>query len=288
MLRLVTVSKRYGTGSWVLQDVGLEISAGEVVAIRGANGSGKSTLLKVLAGLSRPTRGTVSRSAAVVGYVPERFPPNERLSAMEYLTHLGRVRGLSTSVATARAGELADRLALVGEHAPLRTLSKGNAQKVALAQALLVPPQLLVLDEPWSGLDVAAHEVVAELIVEVAEAGGTVVFTDHRESITGRHATRTYALSEGCLTVSGVSPRRRGGAAIEVVLIASGGSADDVDWYAMNGVVLVEGHGETITIRIARDHVDALLLAALRRGCSVKEVRPIARESSMIAQRPAP
>lgn len=144
MLRLEAVSKRYVRGRWVLQKVDLEISAGEVVAIAGANGSGKSTLLRLLAGLSRPTSGSVSGQPEVISYVPDRFPPNERLSAMECLTHLGRVRGLRTSVAAARADQLLDRLELVGgKHSPLRTLSKGNAQKVALAQALLVAPQLL-------------------------------------------------------------------------------------------------------------------------------------------------
>jgi ABC-type multidrug transport system ATPase subunit len=153
LLRLKAVSKRYFHGRWVLQDVDLEIPAGEVAAIAGANGSGKSTLLRLLVGLSRPTRGTVTGQPEVIGYVPDRFPSNERLSAMEYLTHLGRIRGLSTSVAAARGDQLLDRLALAGgKHSPLRTLSKGNAQKVALAQALLVAPQLLVLDEPWSGI----------------------------------------------------------------------------------------------------------------------------------------
>lgn len=137
----------------MLQDVDLEIPTGEVAAIAGANGSGKSTLLRLLVGLSRPTRGTVSGQPEVIGYVPDRFSPQERMSAMEYLTHLGRIRGLSTRVASARADQLVDRLALVGgKPSPLRTLSRGNAQKVALAQALPVQPQLLV----------------ANLIVEVA------------------------------------------------------------------------------------------------------------------------
>jgi ABC-type multidrug transport system ATPase subunit len=117
----------------------------------------------------------VSGQPEVIGYVPDRFPPNERLSAMEYLTHLGRIRDLRTSVAAARADQLLDRLALVGgKHSALRTLSKGNAQKVALAQALLMPPQLLVLDEPWSGLDVSAHGTLAAIIADVAGTGGAV------------------------------------------------------------------------------------------------------------------
>jgi ABC-type multidrug transport system ATPase subunit len=174
LLRLADVSKRYGWGRWVLQGVDLEIPAGQVVAINGANGSGKSTLLRLLIGLTRPTTGTVSGQPPVIGYVPDRFPPNERLSATEYLTHMGRIRGLPTSVAAARADELMDRLELVGaKHSPLRTLSKGNAQKVALAQALLIQPQLLVLDEPWSGLDVSAHGVLASIHRDRARDGGT-------------------------------------------------------------------------------------------------------------------
>ncbi|MGH3767531.1 MAG: ABC transporter ATP-binding protein [Pseudonocardiaceae bacterium] len=280
MLRLAEVSKRYGWGRWVLQDVDLDIPAGQVVAINGANGSGKSTLLRLLIGLTRPTSGTVSGRPAVIGYVPDRFPPHERLSATAYLTHLGRIRGLPTRVATARADELMDRLDLVGgKDSPLRTLSKGNAQKIALAQALLIPPQLLVLDEPWSGLDVAAHGVLAGIITEVARGGGSVVFADHRVSITEAHASQAYAISAGQVTRYGMEHTQEGQQVTEVVLVARSGvdgaranSASDVDWYANDGVILVANGPESITIRVAREHSDALLLTALRNGWSVKEV----------------
>ena len=256
-LRLEAVSKRYAPGGWVLRKVDLEISDGEIVSIAGANGSGKSTLLRVLAGLSRPTRGTVSGRPQVIGYVPDRFPPNERLSAMEYLTHLGRIRGLRTSVAAARADQLLDRLALVGgKHSPLRTLSRGNAQKVALAQALLVAPQLLVLDEPWSGLDASAHGTLAGIIAEVAGAGGAVVFTDHHENvIDGGQVSRRATVTEGKPTT-------------EVVLTDLGGRRlPEVDWHGRDGVLEVIGQAETITIRVTRERADALLRTALQHGC---------------------
>lgn len=281
MLRLADVSKRYSWGRWVLQDVELEIPAGQIVAVNGANGSGKSTLLRLLIGLTRPTSGTVSGRPAVIGYVPDRFPPQERLSAAEYLTHMGRIRGLPTSVAAARADELMDRLELVGgKHSPLRTLSKGNAQKVALAQALLIPPQLLVLDEPWSGLDVSAHGVLADILTEVSRGGGSVVFADHRVSITEAHASQAYVISAGQVTRSGMESAPEGGPVTEVVLLASSSPnrARDVDWYTMDGVILVANHSETIIIRVAREHSDALLSTALRHGWSVNEVMPEVRE----------
>lgn len=244
MLRLEAVCKRYGRGRWVLQDVDLEIPAGEVAAIAGANGSGKSTLLRLLVGLSRPTRGTVSGQPEVIGYVPDRFSPQERLSAMEYLTHLGRIRGLSTRVAAARADQLVDRLALVGgKQSPLRTLSRGNAQKVALAQALLVQPQLLVLDEPWSGLD----------------------------------ASQAYVVSAGQVTRGGTERAIDGRPKIDVVLTEPSGPRKprEVDWYAVDGVLDVTSQAETITVRVVRDCSDALLLTALQHGWSVTSLGPI-------------
>ncbi|WP_435854354.1 ATP-binding cassette domain-containing protein [Streptomyces parvus] len=276
MLRLESVSKRYGRGDWILRDVDVEAPAGEVVAFAGGNGSGKSTLLRIAVGLSRPTRGTVAARPPVVGYVPDRFSPNERMSATGYLAHMGRVRGLTTAVASARAGRLLDRLALVGgKDAPLRSLSKGNAQKVALAQALLVEPGLLVLDEPWSGLDADAHGVLAEIMTEVAASGGTVVFTDHRESVTRARATRTYLVARGRVSLRGpeapVTERRP---ASDVVLTAGrdGRVPVDLAWEQLDGVLAVSRDTTGVRVRVGRESVDALLFTALQHGWSVERV----------------
>ncbi|MFB9575467.1 ABC transporter ATP-binding protein [Streptomyces yanii] len=254
----------------------VEAPAGEVVAFAGGNGSGKSTLLRIAVGLSRPTRGTVAARPPVVGYVPDRFSPNERMSAAAYLTHMGRVRGLTTSVASARAGQLLDRLALVGgKHAPLRSLSKGNAQKVALAQALLVEPGLLVLDEPWSGLDADAHGVLAEITTEVASSGGTVVFTDHRESVTRARATRTYTVSKGRVSLRRPEPwATEQRPASDVVLTAGGDGRvpQDLAWEQLDGVLTVSRDVTGVRMRVGRESTDALLFTALQHGWSVERV----------------
>jgi ABC-type multidrug transport system ATPase subunit len=268
VLVLDGIGKRYGRGRWVLRDVALELAPGEVSALVGANGSGKSTLLRILVGVTRPTTGTVIGRPAVTGYVPDRFPPNERLSASEYLTHLGRVRGLGTSSAAARADELLSRLALVGgTHAELRTLSKGNARKVALAQALLVVPELLVLDEPWSGLDASAHGVLAEILAEVAGAGGTVVFTDHREAVTRAHAAVTYRVDAGRVTPVTAAPP----VSLVDIRLAAGAATD---WHALPGVVSATGAADEVALRVTADHSDDLLRHALAQGWSVRAVRP--------------
>lgn len=276
MLRLQAVSKRYGRGDWILRDVDVEAPAGEVVAFAGGNGSGKSTLLRIAVGLSRPTAGRVAARPPVVGYVPDRFSPNERMSAVAYLTHMGRVRGLTTSVASSRAHRLLDRLALVGgKQAPLRSLSKGNAQKVALAQALLVEPGLLVLDEPWSGLDADAHGVLAEIMTEVAGAGGTVLFTDHRESVTRARATRTYLVSKGRVVLGVPEPRPSSyRPSSDVVLTRSsrGPVPSDLAWEELDGVLAVSRDVSGVRLRVTRETTDALLYTALQHGWSVERV----------------
>ncbi|WP_107094835.1 ATP-binding cassette domain-containing protein [Streptomyces sp. XY431] len=273
------VGKRYGRGRWILRDVELTLAPGDILAVVGANGSGKSTLLRILAGLARPTTGRRTGPAtargAAVGYVPDRFTAHERLTAIAYLTHLGRIRGLPTATARARAGRLLDRLALVGgPDAELRTLSKGNAQKVALAQALLVPPDLLVLDEPWSGLDASAHTVLAGILAEVAAAGGAVAFTDHREALARTHATAVH-------TVAGARVTRRAdpdpGAAVPpaVVVLSRPGGADEAGRAGvpdLPGVLAAERRGAELHLRVDRSRTDAVLLAALRDHWSVLAV----------------
>lgn len=271
-MRCEGVGKRYGSGRWVLRDVDLEVSSGDVVALVGGNGSGKSTLLRILVGLTRPTTGRVSGRPRRIGYVPDRFTAHDRLTALSYLTHMGRIRGMPASAARARAEHLLERLSLVGgARASLRTLSKGNAQKVAVAQALLVRPDLLVLDEPWSGLDASAHGVLAELIDEVAAQGGAVVFTDHREAITKAHAKSVHRLDgNGHVTVH----HGGGDLLIDVVLTvpATGGRPAEVNWPAQPGVWDVARRSGEVVLRVEREHADATLLTALRHGWSVVSV----------------
>jgi ABC-type multidrug transport system ATPase subunit len=262
-VRLTSVSKRYGRQE-ILSEVDLHVEAGELLALVGANGSGKSTVLKLMVGLSRPTSGTVRRSAQVVSYVPDVFTSHDRLSASAYLRHLGRIRGLSSGTARERSSVLLERLALTGgADTPMRKLSKGNAQKVALAQALLTTPELLVLDEPWAGLDATAHATLRELLTETAHAGAAVAFTEHSTDTVRSTATRTCELHERAL--HDVS---RPGALTEIVLA----SGPELDWSTRPEVVEVHHGAAGTTLVVPTGQHDAVLLAALSQGCSVRKV----------------
>jgi ABC-type multidrug transport system ATPase subunit len=182
-------------GSWTLQDVSGSVAPGEVVVVLGRNGAGKSTLLQLAAGVLRPSRGAVVDRPAVVGWVPERFPADQPFTARQYLLRMAALRGLTGA---AVVDHWIERL-LLAEHADTRLadLSKGTAQKVGVAQALLVEPGLLVLDEPWEGLDAAARLLIPEIVAEVTATGGMVLVSDHRGEIAALPGARHWTVAGG-------------------------------------------------------------------------------------------
>ncbi|WP_370348740.1 ATP-binding cassette domain-containing protein [Catenulispora sp. EB89] len=190
------IGKRYRVGGpWVLRDVRLELRPGRVVRIHGHNGSGKSTLLRVIAGIAEPSRGRVNGRPST-GYVPERFPPALPFTAGQYLRHHARMRGVAASQGT-RWLERFGAAQFAGT--AMKELSKGTSQKIAVAQALLGDPELLVLDEAWTGLDVAARDELAEVVRERAGDGACVVFVDHDPARLGDGTDERWVVRDGAL-----------------------------------------------------------------------------------------
>jgi ABC-type multidrug transport system ATPase subunit len=206
-LALQNVSVRFGRrGPWVLSGVNGILPRGSVTAVTGRNGAGKTTLLRVLAGVLPVSRGEVVGRPAVVGWVPERFPADQAWTVRQYLDTAGRVRGLPLGAA-AIAG-WAERLFLTSFlDTRLSELSKGTAQKVGLAQALLIPPDLLLLDEPWEGIDVDTRELVPDIIDEVLDDGGAVLVSDHSGDTGHLPGVTEWAVVDGAVEV--VKPGKR-------------------------------------------------------------------------------
>ncbi|MBX6169795.1 MAG: ABC transporter ATP-binding protein, partial [Thermobispora bispora] len=182
-MRIASLSFRYGRRDpWVLSDADLVLNPGDVVEITGPNGTGKSTLLRLIAGLLRPVRGSIQDRPRVVGYVPERFPAGQPFTVASYLRHMAAIRGVGRD----SIGRWSERLGmdhLLGQRLP--DLSKGSAHKVGLAQALLAEPGLLVLDEPFAGLDAATRAELPAIIAEISARGGIVVVSDHQGDLRG-------------------------------------------------------------------------------------------------------
>jgi ABC-2 type transport system ATP-binding protein len=206
-MRLDAVGKRYGLRRpWIVKDVTMAVAAGKLIRLEGPNGSGKSTLLRIAAGALLPSAGRVTGRPAA-GYVPERFPAALTFPAREYLRHMARIHGLSGAAVPAAVEEWLERLGAADyADAPLRTLSKGMCQKVAIAQALLAKPGLLVLDEAWTGLDQAARGALDAAVIERLAAGGTVMFVDHDQARLRGRVDERWTLAGRTVTVAPGAP----------------------------------------------------------------------------------
>ena len=197
-IELRNVGKWYSSGNPILEHIDLTVHRGQCLAVRGRNGSGKTTLLKIIAGISRPSAGVVRRAPNLaVGYAPEQFP-KVRFRAEEYLTHLGRMRRMPKEALHRRIRELMD-LFQMNSAGPITHFSKGMTQKINLMQAVLARPDVLVLDEPLSGLDAASQAEFVRLILRFKQEGAAVIVTGHEPGFADAWADRSLAIEHGRL-----------------------------------------------------------------------------------------
>ena len=190
MLELAAVSKNYH-GIPALRRLTVTVASGQVLGLLGPNGSGKSTTVRMVVGLLRPSQGTVRWNGidvqdqllayqALVGYVPEEPRLYPYLTAIEYLELIGGLRDLARETIVRRVNRYLELFGLEGSrHAPLSSFSKGMRQKVLIAAALLHDPDVVVFDEPGSGLDVASTLILRTLVSSLADRGKTVIYSSH-------------------------------------------------------------------------------------------------------------
>src|ERR1700692_2882761 len=208
MLELRNVCKQYSSIPAV-EDVSFSARAGEVTGYLGPNGSGKSTTMKMITGLiemssgsilfqGRPIQDDLMAYRRRMGYVPEEPYLYAHLSGAEYLVMVGQLRDIARRVASERIDGLLRSFALYDDrHVPISAYSKGMRQKVLLAAALLHNPELILLDEPFSGLDVTTVMVVRSLVQELARRGKVVLFSAHEMEMVERVSSHVVILHRG-------------------------------------------------------------------------------------------
>jgi ABC-2 type transport system ATP-binding protein len=201
MLEVRNLTKRF-RGIPAVENVSFTLRPGEILGYAGPNGSGKSTTIKMITGLLDPSEGAILfRGADVrrdlagfkrcVGYIPEEPHLYAHLSGLEYLTLIGRLRGMNARVLERKAGDL---LALFG---PLAGYSKGMRQRVLISAALLGDPELIILDEPFSGLDVSAALLFRQLLEQLAQRGKMILFSSHVLEIVEKICSQVVILCRG-------------------------------------------------------------------------------------------
>jgi ABC-2 type transport system ATP-binding protein len=208
MLRVQNLTKRYG-GLTALHDVSFEVRPGEVFGLLGPNGSGKSTTVKILMGLLEPSQGSVElddkdaladlqRYKALLGYVPEEPHLYTYLTGPEYLNLIGSLRRIPERVLTEKIDTFLELLGIYDDrYQTLSSYSKGMRQKILIAAAVLHNPRIVILDEPFSGLDVSAARVLKAFVRALADEGKMVVFSSHVLEVVEQVCSRVVILKDG-------------------------------------------------------------------------------------------
>jgi ABC-2 type transport system ATP-binding protein len=211
VLELTGLSKRYGDVV-ALDDLHITIPSGEVFGLLGPNGAGKTTAMRIVMGVLIPDSGRVAWNDHGItmddrrrfGYLPEERGLYPDMTAIDHLVYLCRLHGLSRSEGGSRGTEWLERLGL-GERSKdkISTLSLGNQQRVQLAAALVHSPEVLILDEPFSGLDPIGIDMMGGVLADVAASGATVVFSSHQLDLVEDRCRSVAILNRGRLVANG-------------------------------------------------------------------------------------
>jgi ABC-2 type transport system ATP-binding protein len=274
MLELVGLTRRYGDVV-AMDDLTISIPAGEVFDLLGPNGAGKTTAMRTVLGISTPDSGRVLLDGVPIGlderrrfgYLPEERGLYPGMKVGEQLVYLAELHGMSTADAKRSTQMWLERLR-VAERAKdkLSALSLGNQQRVQLAAALVHGPDVLILDEPFSGLDPVATDEVGRVLDEVSAKGATVVFSSHQLDLVESRCASVAIIDKGRLVASGsvldltMSGRRR--------LVVELAGAKKNGWASgLEGVTVSESSASRVRL-VLDDGVDpqVVLEAAMRSG----------------------
>ncbi len=272
MLELTGITKSYG-GRRVLDDVTFTVTQGRLTGFVGGNGAGKTTTMRIALGVLAKDGGHVALDGSPVtaadrrrfGYMPEERGLYPKMRVGEHIAYLARLHGFGKAEATTAAESLLDRLGLSERlRDNVETLSLGNQQRAQIAAALVHDPEVLILDEPFSGLDPLAVDVVAGVLQERAAAGTAVLFSSHQLDVVERLCDDLVIIADGTVRAAGARDALRAehaGHRFELV------SAGDAGWIRDEpGVTVVDFDGGYALFDAAETDAQRVLRRAVERG----------------------
>jgi|AntRauTorckE6833_2_1112554.scaffolds.fasta_scaffold37337_2 ABC-2 type transport system ATP-binding protein len=289
MLELDRLTRRFGD-LVALDELSFSVERGQMFGFVGSNGAGKTTAMRIVMGIDDADAGQVRWTGEPVdrhmrarfGYMPEERGLYPKTPALRQLTYLARLHGLDRTTAAQRASEWLQRFGL-GERMdePVEKLSLGNQQRVQLAAALVHDPELLVLDEPFSGLDPVGVDALSEVLLERAREGVPVVFSSHQLELVERLCDAVAIIDGGRLVAAGrvAELRSTNGRSLLRVRVDP---PDGTDWTAGLSGITVHGRdpdGDVVELLDGTDDQDVLAAAqAVGRVRAFGEVRPTLTE----------
>ncbi len=251
MLRVDRISKWFGERA-ALREVSFEVGAGRITGFVGANGAGKTTAMRIILGVLGADSGAVTLAGEklaaddrrIFGYMPEERGLYPKMRVAEQVTYLGRLHGMTQRAAVASTAKLLERLELAPRaNDTVESLSLGNQQRAQIAAALVHEPEVLILDEPFSGLDPMGVETVLAVLKDAAAQGAPVLFSSHQLDLVERLCDDLVIIADGEIRASGAREQlrqehSRNRFEIEVV--------GDAGWIGqLDGVTVIESDGGT-------------------------------------------
>jgi len=277
MLEVDGLTKRYGT-KLALSDLSFSVRPGEVYGFVGANGAGKTTAMRIMLGVLAADSGVVRWQGKPVtfetrrrfGYMPEERGLYPKMRVTEHLVYLARLHGLDRATATRSADALTERLGVADRrNDAIEKLSLGNQQRVQLAAALVHDPEVLVLDEPFSGLDPVGVDALAGVLLERARRGVPVVFSSHQLDLVERLCDSVGIINAGRMVATGtVEDLRAQEGRRQLLVIVRDAPAG---WAAViPGVTVVSERRGELVLELADGVDDQEVLAAAARAGRVE------------------
>lgn len=273
MLEIRDVNKHFGTAH-VLTDVSFDVVPGRMTGFVGGNGAGKTTTMRIILGVLAADSGTVTLGGTTLtpddrrrfGYMPEERGLYPKMKVEEQLVYLARLHGLSPAAAKKNTADLLEQLGL-GERAgsTVQSLSLGNQQRAQIAAALVHDPDVLILDEPFSGLDPLAVDVVVGVLKDRAAAGAPVLFSSHQLDIVERLCDDLVIIADGAIRADGSREALRARHSTLRYELVSGG---DAGWLrSVPGVTVIDFDGGYALFDVdSESTAQAVLRDAIGRG----------------------
>jgi ABC-2 type transport system ATP-binding protein len=247
VIQVAGVTKQYGDHVAV-DDLSFELKRGEIFAFLGPNGAGKTTTMRMILDILKPDRGTIEifgmpisdDSKNRIGYMPEERGLYRNVPLLDLLSYLGSLKGMATSDAKQRAKDLLQKVEL-GDYLDKKVseLSKGMQQKVQFVLTILHRPELIVVDEPFSGLDPVNTQVLKDMVFELADEGTTILMSTHMMHQVEEMGDRLLMIDHGRRVLYGPVDEVRDRFAHNAVIVQGEG-----DWTALPGVTQVDAHGD--------------------------------------------
>jgi ABC-2 type transport system ATP-binding protein len=266
--------KSFG-GNRVLDGVSLTVAPGSMFGFCGSNGAGKTTTMRIAMGLVRPDAGAVRWRGRVldqalrrrIGYMPEERGLYPKMKVSEQVTYFARLHGLNAAAAARASDEWVERLGLGARRGdPVEKLSLGNQQRVQLAAALVSRPEVLILDEPFSGLDPIGVDSLAEALLGQARDGVPVVFSSHQLDLVERLCDSVGILARGRMVATGTVEELRGREAGRLLRVVVPDAADHWNGELPGVRIVSERAGDTLLELADGADDQSVLAAAVRTG----------------------